>query len=175
MPDLTLDLYLLLWRALRPLLFLHSPQRAHERALSLLSWMDRSETAISLASRMHRSCFPRSDSPSAEVGGVRFAQPLILAAGMVKGPGFETEQDALAAVERGDDLLPGWRSLPALLGPVEFGSFTRWPRVGNHWHRTTARFCGARRTIAWDCVTRGPAPLPAFLGYDVANCRNPGE
>ncbi|MDD9954674.1 MAG: hypothetical protein OXP68_00450 [Anaerolineaceae bacterium] len=131
MRDLTLNLYLLLWRALRPLLFLNSPQRAHERAMALLSWMDRSETTISLASRIHRSCFPRLDSPQTEVGGVRFGQPLILAAGMVKGPGFVTEQDALAAVEKGDNLLPGWRSLPALLGPVEFGSFTRWPREGN--------------------------------------------
>ncbi|MCY4023915.1 MAG: hypothetical protein OXF32_10750 [Anaerolineaceae bacterium] len=131
MRDLTLDLNLLLWRALRPLLFLHSPQRAHERALALLSWMDRSETAISLASRLHRSCFPRSDSPPAEIGGVRFGQPLILAAGMVKGTGFSDETDALAAVAEGKNILPGWRSLPALLGPVEFGSFTRWPRMGN--------------------------------------------
>ena len=96
-----------------------------------MSLLDSSQTAISLSSRIHRSCFPQSISRPAEVGGVKLPQPLILAAGMVKGPGFATEQEALAAVKKGDNILPGWRSLPALLGPVEFGSFTRWPRVGN--------------------------------------------
>ncbi len=131
MRDLTLGLYLLTWRTLRPLLFLDSPRRGHERALALLSTLDSSENATSLSSRIHRSCFPRTNSRSTEVGGVRLPQPLILAAGMVKGPGFVAEKDAQAVVDEGKNLLPGWRSLPALLGPMEFGSFTRWPRVGN--------------------------------------------
>lgn len=143
MPDLTLGLYRLIWRALRPLLFLDSPQRAHERALGLLSALDGSETATSLLSGIHRNCFPPANARPVEVGGVPLPQPLILAAGMVKGPGFATEQDALAAVDAGINLLPGWRSLPALLGPVEFGSFTRWPRVGNPgvvlWRDSSAR------------------------------------
>ena len=32
---------------------------------------------------------------------------------------------------RGRDVVPGWRSLPALVGAVEFGSYTRHPRLGN--------------------------------------------
>jgi dihydroorotate dehydrogenase len=56
---------------------------------------------------------------------------LILAAGFVKGDGFESEGDALQAVRRRQNIIPGWRALPALLGPVEFGSFTRYPRLGN--------------------------------------------
>jgi dihydroorotate dehydrogenase len=66
-----------------------------------------------------------------EAGGVALQQPLILAAGLVKGDGFETEADALAAVGRGENIMPGWRSMPNLAGLVEFGSFTRWPRQGN--------------------------------------------
>lgn len=131
MPDLTLGLYRLFWRALRPLLFLVSPQRAHDRALALLSSLDSSETATFLLSGIHRSSFPPANARPVEVGGVPLPQPLILAAGMVKGPGFATEQDALAAADAGINLLPGWRSVPALLGPVEFGSFTRRPRAGN--------------------------------------------
>ncbi|MCY4527384.1 MAG: hypothetical protein OXB89_12355 [Anaerolineaceae bacterium] len=111
-------------------------------------------------------------------------QTLILAAGMVKGSGFETELDALKAVTAGHNILPGWRSLPALLGPVEFGSFTRWPRMGNDgvvlWRdslsrsthnrvglrnpgaRAAARFLGMRRD-----------KLPAVWGINIAT--SPGE
>jgi dihydroorotate dehydrogenase len=53
----------------------------------------------------------------------------MLAAGMVKGAGFDSETDALNALDT--NIMPGWRSLPLLLGPVEFGSFTCWPRLGN--------------------------------------------
>src|SRR5947208_2551717 len=56
---------------------------------------------------------------------------LSFAAGLVKGTGFAREDEALAAVERGDNIIPGWRSVPALVGPLEIGSFTRYPRLGN--------------------------------------------
>jgi dihydroorotate dehydrogenase len=62
---------------------------------------------------------------------VRLAHPLILAAGMVKGDGFANEPAALAAVDQRRNIVPGWRSMPALVGAVEFGSFTRHPRLGN--------------------------------------------
>ena len=64
-------------------------------------------------------------------GGVQLTHPHILAAGWVKGTGFDNEVQALAAVVQGRNLIPGWRSLPSLVGPVEFGSYTRWPRHGN--------------------------------------------
>ncbi len=31
----------------------------------------------------------------------------------------------------GRNIIPGWRCVPRLVGLVEFGSFTRWPRLGN--------------------------------------------
>ena len=55
----------------------------------------------------------------------------MLAAGFVKGVGFPDEDAALMAVESGRNVMPGWASVPALCGLVEFGSFTRWPRLGN--------------------------------------------
>jgi dihydroorotate dehydrogenase len=68
---------------------------------------------------------------------------LILAAGLVKGEGFATEEAALAAVGEGHNIIPGWRSIPALLGPVEMGSFTPKPRLGNSgqvlWRDTKGR------------------------------------
>ena len=35
----------------------------------------------------------------------------------------------MQAVQR--NIIPGWRSMPLLVGAVEFGSFTRCPRLGN--------------------------------------------
>jgi dihydroorotate dehydrogenase len=70
-------------------------------------------------------------SPALSVGGVDLPFSLILAAGWVKGDGFSSEEEALDAVAAGRNIIPGWRSMPALVGPVEFGSFTRWPRMGN--------------------------------------------
>ena len=37
----------------------------------------------------------------------------------------------IAASDRRRNIIPGWRIIPALVGPVEFGSFTRHPRLGN--------------------------------------------
>lgn len=64
-------------------------------------------------------------------GGVELTHPHILAAGWVKGPGYDNEIQALGAVVQGRNLVPGWRSWPSMVGPVEFGSYTRWPRHGN--------------------------------------------
>jgi dihydroorotate dehydrogenase len=55
----------------------------------------------------------------------------MLAAGFVKGHGFADEEAAMEAVRSGVNVIPGWRAMPHLVGPVEFGSFTRYPRVGN--------------------------------------------
>jgi dihydroorotate dehydrogenase len=77
------------------------------------------------------------------IGGVSLPYPFILAAGFVKGHGFDDEAEALNAVHNGINIMPGWRSMPTLVGPVEFGSFTRWPRLGNSgvvmWRDTAAR------------------------------------
>jgi dihydroorotate dehydrogenase len=62
---------------------------------------------------------------------VKLTYPLMLSAGMVKGLGFQSEADALDAVQQGLNIIPGWRCVPRLVGLVEFGSFTRYPRMGN--------------------------------------------
>ena len=140
MRDLTLDLYLLLWRALRPLLFLQSPQRAHDRALALLSWIDRSDPAISLSARIHRNCFPQSISRPVEVAGVELPQPLILAAGMVKGPGFRNRAGGPGGSGKGRQSA-AWLAQPA--GPARPGGVRLLHALapgGQRRHRTVARF-----------------------------------
>jgi dihydroorotate dehydrogenase len=127
--DLFLSVYEFAYQRLaRPLLFRQSAGDAHEQAMRLLRRLDGWTAAQSLLRLMHRLALGQSPI---EVGGVHLSHPLILAAGFVKGQGFASEGEALAAVERGEDIIPGWRSMPSLVGAVEFGSFTRWPRLGN--------------------------------------------
>lgn len=105
--------------------------------------------------------------------------PLILAAGLVKGDGFASEAEAMTAVGRGRNIIPGWRSVPALVGAVEMGSFTPAPRLGNPgtvlWrdaeHRTLynrigLRNPGARAVAAF--LSERQADLPAIYGISLA-------
>jgi dihydroorotate dehydrogenase len=115
-------------RLLRPVIFRSSAQTAHERMMRLLRPLDRQRWLCALLGGMHRLAFP--DTP-VTVGGVTLSAPLILAAGLVKGDGFASEESALAAVHTGRNIIPGWRGVPRVVGLVEFGSFTRWPRLGN--------------------------------------------
>ncbi len=112
---------------LRPLLFRHTAQDAHRYILQWLKWADR-RWSSGLLRTVCRFSFKSSP---VEVGGVLLPNPLMLAAGLVKGRGFASEAEALEAVEAGENIIPGWRSLPAMVGVVEFGSYTRWPRLGN--------------------------------------------
>jgi len=112
---------------LRPVIFRSSAQTAHEHMITLLRRTDNAAMSTAL-SGLHKLAFLQQQ---VSVGGVTLAAPLILAAGLVKGDGFESEQAALAAVRTGRNIIPGWRALPRLVGLVEFGSFTRWPRLGN--------------------------------------------
>jgi dihydroorotate dehydrogenase len=115
-------------RLARPVLFRSSAQTAHHRMMRLLSWLDTSPFLCGLLGFIHRLFF---ENIQTEIGSVKLAFPLILAAGMVKGEGFQSENEALAAVEAGYNIIPGWRSVPKLVGLVEFGSFTCHPRLGN--------------------------------------------
>jgi dihydroorotate dehydrogenase len=115
-------------RLARPVLFRSSAQTAHHRMMRLLFWLDSSPILCGLLGSIHRLFFENSQT---EIGGVKLSFPLILAAGMVKGEGFQSENEALAAVDAGRNVIPGWRSVPKLVGLVEFGSFTRHPRLGN--------------------------------------------
>jgi dihydroorotate dehydrogenase len=117
-----------LYALARPLIFRVSAQQAHTQTMELLRWIDGQDWAQAVLHQSHRLAF---DEQPVAVGGVTLPYPLILAAGFIKGDGFDDETSALAAVEGGRNIIPGWRSMPALVGPVEFGSFTRWPRLGN--------------------------------------------
>ena len=150
------------------------PERAHESALRHLRFLDEHPRLLAaLASR-----FPKESWP-VEAGGVQLDSPLILAAGLVKGDGFVSEQEAMAAVRRGRNIIPGWRSVPALVGAVEMGSFTPLPRLGNSgtalWrdaeHRTLynrvgLRNPGARAAAAF--LGERQAELPATYGISLA-------
>lgn len=184
MRDAYLRLYQLLWGLTRLLIFLSAPQRAHDRMLAFLRRLDNSDQGIAALCAIHRSAFPPAPKPVPLVGGVPLPQPLMLAAGLVKGPGFPDERSALAAAQRGENLLPGWRSMPALLGPVEFGSFTRWPRLGNQgtvlWRDTDSRSTrnrvglrnpGARAVAQF--LGQQLTGLPACWGINLAT--SPGE
>ncbi|MBN2303273.1 MAG: hypothetical protein JXQ72_02270 [Anaerolineae bacterium] len=113
---------------LRPLIFRQSAQDAHERMIRWLRWADSQAWLLPFVGMVRTLAF-RSEAVT--VGGVTLEAPLILAAGLVKGDGFDSEAAALDAVSSGRNIIPGWRVLPRLVGAVEFGSFTRWPRLGN--------------------------------------------
>jgi len=111
----------------KPMLFAKSAQEAHEDILRVLSLLDNNTTAQTAIKQLYQSSFK---SYPMTIGGVNLPHPFILAAGFVKGHGFETEADALT-VGRHKNIIPGWRTMPNLVGAVEMGSFTRHPRLGN--------------------------------------------
>ncbi len=160
----------------RPIIFRASAQEAHDRVIRLLRWSDGQRWLQPLWGASHRLAFP---AEPVAVGGADLAGPLILAAGLVKGDGFDSEEAALAAVAAGRNIVPGWRSVPRLVGPVEFGSFTRWPRPGNSgvvlWrdaatrstqNRVGLRNPGAAAAAAFLAAHKGD--LPPQFGINVA-------
>ena len=150
------------------------PEQAHESALRHLRFLDKHPRLLAaVASR-----FPKESWP-VEAGGVQLDNPLILAAGLVKGDGFTSEEEAMAAVGRRRNIIPGWRSVPAIAWAVEMGSFTPAPRLGNSgavlWrdaeHRTLynrvgLRNPGARAAAAF--LGERQAELPAIYGISLA-------
>ena len=112
-----------------------SAQRAHEFMIASLRLLDHAPLAVKLSGVTRKAV---SSIQHIEAGGVSLSQALVLAAGFVKGDGFHSEDDALRAVNSNRNIVPGWRFVPALLGPVEFGSFTRFPRSGQHGRRALA-------------------------------------
>lgn len=148
----------------------------HARTMALLRRADASAAAVSLARLVARVAFPAQPT---WVGGVQLPHPLIVAAGLVKGDGFAAEPEALAAVAQGRDIVPGWRSLPALVGAVELGSYTARPRLGNRgvvlWRHEARRSMQNRvglrnpgAAAAAEHLARGSASLPAVWGLNLA-------
>lgn len=175
--SLVLNTYDLAYERLaRPVIFRRSAQDAHERMLVMLSRLDGARAAAWALGGLHALVAPPRP---VTVGGVTLPSPLILAAGFVKGHGFADEDAARAAVVRGENIIPGWRTIPRLLGPVEFGSFTRWPRLGNPgvvvWRHPEAHATQNRvglrnpgaQAVALFLARRAP-DLPDVYGINVA-------
>ena len=125
---MVLDLYRLAWKPAAAVLRRTDAETAHARTVALMRRAD-ALAPLALAGQLaRRYAFPHQP---VRVGGVSLPQPIIVAAGLVKGDGFSDEEGAFTAVEEGRNIVPGWRSVPSLLGAVEFGSFTRYPRRGH--------------------------------------------
>ena len=65
------------------------------------------------------------------IAGVHLPQQLMIGAGIIKGEGFHSEKDAVDAVKSGYDIVPGWKEVCDDVGVAEFGSYTRFPMIGN--------------------------------------------
>ncbi len=161
-------------RLLRPVIFRSSAQTAHERLIRLMRIAD--HWFYPPLGAVHSLAFAATPVTA---GGVTLPAPLILAAGLVKGDGFESEADALAAVRAGRNIIPGWRCVPRLAGLVEFGSFTRWPRLGNPgvvvWRdvptHSTQNRVGLRNPgalAAAEFLAARQADLPPLFGINIA-------
>jgi dihydroorotate dehydrogenase len=124
----------------RKYMFKLSAQKAHNVLLTVLTKADASPRLIRLARWINEVAFTKRP---VGIGGVALNYPFIVAAGLVKGMGFVDETEGMGTLHEGENIIPGWRSLPALVGPVEFGSFTRYPRLGNEgevlWRDVEAR------------------------------------
>ncbi len=112
----------------RRIVFRRPAQSSHETIVQALRALERIPLSNAIASALHQLTVSKAHRT---VGGARLSQRLILAAGLVKGDGFADEEMAICAAEAGGNIMPGWRIVPALAGAVEFGSFTRHPRLGN--------------------------------------------
>lgn len=117
-----------LYRLTLPLTLRTDAQTAHHRFIEALRLADENPAAVWLAETIGRLTAPHDP---VYVGGVALPHPFILSAGLVKGDGFTDENAALETISRAQNIIPGWRVIPALVGAVEFGSFTRYPRMGN--------------------------------------------
>jgi dihydroorotate dehydrogenase len=164
------------YKLLRPLLFQQSAQEAHERLVELLKKADSVDLACSAAEIVHSLSFRKTP---VQIGGVDLPQPFILAAGFVKGAGFKTEEEAMAAVQAGENIIAGWKAVPKLLGVVEFGSFTRQPRIGNEgvvlWrdvkNKSTQNRIGLKNAgvhAASEFLLKHVIDLPQVFGINIA-------
>lgn len=165
-----------LYAAASPLILRTDAQQAHHAFLEGLRFADNLGLLRTLTGHIGRDSQPQAP---VTVGGVDLPHPFILSAGMVKGDGFRDEAEALAAVDAGRNIIPGWAVLPKLVGPVEFGSFTRHPRLGNTgrvlWRdvptRSTQNRIGLRNpgaVAAAAFLARHRDELPPVFGVNIA-------
>ncbi|MBZ0294998.1 MAG: hypothetical protein K8L99_20715 [Anaerolineae bacterium] len=176
MRDLLLGTSDQLYQAIRQLLFRLPAQEAHERILDTLTWLDAHDIPQHILRLTRQQMFPHKPVSAGEAD---LPFPMMLAAGFVKGTGFETEAAALQAVANEENIIPGWRTMPALVGPIEYGSYTRWPRLGNPgtviWrdapnrslqNRVGLKNPGAKAAAAF--LTKNRIDLPPVFGINIA-------
>jgi dihydroorotate dehydrogenase len=173
---------------LRPLIFLRSPEAAHRDAMRLLAMLDGSKAecdSLRLLLQPHDFMSMIITPPEYSAFTCEAIPKLMLAAGFVKGRGFADEESALRAVEAGENIIPGWRAMPAMVGAVEFGSFTRYPRLGNSgailWRdpatRSTQNRIGLRNPgarAAARFMARHSADFPWYIRYGINIAVSPG-
>lgn len=161
-------------RVLRPLFFLQQPDNAHASMIRGLALLD----ALPFAARLFSG---RAQQKPVDAGGVTLPSRVMIAAGLVKGRGFDNEATAVEAAKR-ENIIPGWRSIPLLCGAVEFGSYTRYPRTGNAgtvmWRdpitRSTQNRVGLRNPGAWAASEfLSTRRIPGVFGISIAT--TPGE
>ena len=70
----------------------------------------------------------------------------------------------MRAVEEGQNILPGWRSVPTVMGPVEMGSFTPRPRLGNSGQVLWRDEEGKNLKNRMGLPNPGAAAVASFLG-----------
>src|SRR5512138_1182444 len=107
MSTILLWLYRLVYAGLRPIIFLSSAETAHHRMIRILRFVDGQPWLIGQLGLVHRLVSPAKNGIT--TGGVTLPSSVILAAGLVKGDGFESEQAACDAVRSGRNIIPGWR------------------------------------------------------------------
>jgi len=81
-----------------------SAQRAHEAMMGSLRVLDLAPPAVKLSEALRKAASPVQQT---EAGGLSLSQALVLAAGLVKGDGFHSEDDALRAVKSARNIMPG--------------------------------------------------------------------
>jgi dihydroorotate dehydrogenase len=161
-------------RVVRPLFFAQPPDTAHVTTIRALALLD----ALPFVARELSNRTPQTPVIA---GGVTLPSHVMVAAGLVKGRGFEDEKTAVKAA-KGANIIPGWRSIPLMCGAVEFGSYTRYPRTGNSgvvmWrdpatrstqNRVGLRNPGARAASEFLSKRR----IPGVFGISIAT--SPGE
>lgn len=157
------------------------PERSHRLMEKTLACLDDHPRCLGALGRLglRSEVAAAAQIASTQIGSLTLPGPLILGAGLVKGHGFASQTDALAAVARGENIIPGWRSVPAIAGAVEFGSFTPQPRPGNRgptlWRdrrrRSLYNRVGLRNpgiAAATEFLSARTGQLPAIWGVSLA-------
>ena len=137
-----------------------------------LAPLDQRADLLRVCRKLGNVLLPRSP---VQVGGVHLPQPFILAGGWIKGSGYASEAEALAQAMHRDSFLPGWRTLPLLAGPVEYGSFNRWPQPAPDASGKQAGSGNPGIRAATAFLSQHQSSLPSTYGLNISPPPMPGD